>query len=183
MMIKLVSDRATGRLVGAQVIGGNGVDKRTDVFATAIAGRMTVFDLTNLDLAYAPPFGSAKDPAIVAGMVAQNAGREQLKLITPKELLRRLESGAPAQVLDVRPSYEHEMGAVPGAINIPVDEVRHRLKELNPAMETVVYDGNGSKAYLAARVLMQHGFASVRMLTGGYTLWPIFQALAARKPL
>ena len=183
MLIKLVTEPGTGRLLGAQVIGGNGVDKRTDVFATAIAGRMTVADLTNLDLAYAPPFGSAKDPAIVAGMVAQNAGREQLKLITAPELLRRLESGAPTQVLDVRQSYEHEIGSVPGAVNIPVDEVRHRLKELDPRLETVVYDTNGSKAYLAARVLMQHSFASVRMLTGGYTLWTIFEGLAARKPL
>ncbi|HEY3366976.1 MAG TPA: FAD-dependent oxidoreductase [Symbiobacteriaceae bacterium] len=181
LLIKLVLEQATGRLLGAQVLGGNGVDKRTDIFATAIAARMTATDLTNLDLAYAPPFGAAKDPAVVAGMVAQNIGRLQLPVITPPALQQRLDAGEPLQIVDVRPAYEYEIGAVPGAVNIPVDEVRDRLGELDPSAETVVYCANGSKAYLAVRVLMQNGFRSVAGLTGGYTLWPMFASLEAAR--
>ncbi|MFZ5817161.1 MAG: FAD-dependent oxidoreductase [Bacillota bacterium] len=175
MLIKLVVEESTGRLLGAQVVGGNGVDKRTDVFATAILGRMRVDDLTNLDLAYAPPFGSAKDPAIVAGMVAQNLRRGQLQAITPGALLDRLEAGAELQIVDVRNSYEYEVGAIPGAVNIPVDELRKRLHELDPSRETVVYDRSGSTAYVAARQLVQQGFGSVSSLTGGYLLFPVVQ--------
>ncbi len=175
MFIKLVAETETGRLLGAQVIGGNGVDKRTDIFATAILGKMHVEDLTNLDLAYAPPFGSAKDPAIIAGMVAQNIRQGSLQIITPDSLLARLEAGEPLQIVDVRNSYEYEIGAVPGAVNIPIDEVRSRIAELDPTMETVVYDRNGSTAYVAARQLMQQGFRSVASLTGGWVLFPIAQ--------
>lgn len=178
ILIKLVAERGTGRLLGAQLLGSGGVDKRADVFATAIAARMTAEDLTNLDLAYAPPFGAAKDPAIVAGMVLQNIGREQLRVVTPAELQARLKAGLPLQILDVRQPYEYDLGALPGAVNIPVDEVRHRLAELDPTAETIVYDGNGSKAYLAVRVLVQRGFGSVASLTGGYTVWPVVAATA-----
>lgn len=176
MLIKLVVEQGSGRLLGAQVVGGNGVDKRADVFATAILGRVRVDDLANLDLAYAPPFGSAKDPAIVAGMVAQNIRRGTLRVMQPGDLLAKLEAGADLQVVDVRPPYEFEMGAVPGAVNIPVDELRSRLEELDPTRETVVYDRTGSTAYVAARQLMQHGF-SVASLTGGFTLFPVVAGL------
>jgi len=175
MFIKLVYETGTGRLLGAQVVGGNGVDKRTDIFATAILGKMAVEDLTNLDLAYAPPFGSAKDPAIVAGMVAQNVRADSLTLITPDALLSRLEAGESLQIVDVRNSYEYEIGAVPGAVNIPVDQIRSRMGELDPDMDTVVYDRNGATAYVAARQLMQAGFRSVASLTGGWVLFPVVQ--------
>lgn len=176
MVIKLIAERETGRLMGAQVVGSNGVDKRTDVFATAITGRMTVEDLTNLDLAYAPPFGAAKDPVIVAGMHAQNIVRDKLRVVTPAQLTTMLETGAPLQVVDVRESFEYEIGSVPGAINIPIDELRNRYGELDAERETVVYDANGQKGYLAARVLVQRGFRSVASLTGGFTLWNGYQA-------
>lgn len=176
MIVKLVIEEGTGRLLGAQAIGGNGVDKRTDVFATAILGRMTVEQLTTLDLAYAPPFGSAKDPAVVAGMVAQNIGRGTLRIITAERLLERLEEGADLQVVDVRNPYEFDLGAVPGAINIPIDELRRRIGELDPTRDTVVYDRAGATAYVAARQLMQRGFGSVSSLTGGYTVFPVLQA-------
>ncbi|MFZ5824289.1 MAG: FAD-dependent oxidoreductase [Bacillota bacterium] len=179
MLIKLIADRETGRLLGAQLIGGNGVDKRTDVFATAIMGKLGVDDLTNLDLAYAPPFGSAKDPAIVAGMVVQNIRRGLLQVLTPEALLAKLEAGDDLQIIDLRNPYEFELGAIPGAINIPVDELRHRLAELDPSRETVVYDRNGSTAYVAARQLVQRSFASVASLTGGYVLFPVTQMVRA----
>lgn len=183
MVIKLVAEPSTGRLLGAQVVGGNGVDKRTDVFATAIMGRLTVEDLTNLDLAYAPPFGSAKDPAIVAGMVAQNSLSGQAAFLTPAEASGRLEAGEDWQVLDVREVYEHLVGALPGAVNIPLDELRSRLSELDPGKPVLVYDQNGQKAYWASRILMQSGFARVAALTGGYTVWSAFHfARAAAAP-
>lgn len=182
LMSKLVIEEGTGRLLGAQVIGASGVDKRTDVYATAILGGMTVDQLASLDLAYAPPFGSAKDPAIVAGMVAQNIRRGALRVITPERLLERLEAGEDLQVVDVRNSYEFEMGAVPGAVNIPVDELRSRIGELDPARETVVYDRTGATAYVAARVLMQRGF-TVSSLTGGYALFPAAEAVRMQRLL
>lgn len=176
MVIKLVLERESGRLLGAQVVGGNGVDKRADVFATAIAGRMTAADLTNLDLAYAPPFGSAKDPAVVAGMAAQNILRGVMPAVTPADLAGRLAASEPLQVVDVRQPFEWEIGQVPGSVNLPIDEVRSRLAELDPDQMTVVYDQNGSKAYVAARILMQRGFRQVHTLSGGFVLWSAYQA-------
>ena len=177
LLTKLLVEEETGRVLGAQVVGESGVDKRTDVYATAILAGMTVEQLANLDLAYAPPFGSAKDPAIVAGMVAKNIRRGTLRTITPERLLERLEAGEDLQVVDVRNPYEFDLGAVPGAVNIPVDELRSRIGELDPARETVVYDRTGATAYVASRVLVQRGF-TVSSLTGGYSLFPA--AAAAR---
>lgn len=180
LLTKLVVEAGTGRVLGAQVLGGRGVDKRADVYATAILGGMTVAQLSNLDLAYAPPFGSAKDPAIVAGMVAENIRRGTLRTITPERLLERLEAGEDLQVVDVRNAYEFDMGAVPGAVNIPVDELRGRIGELDPARETVVYDRTGATAYVAARVLMQQGF-SASSLAGGYALFPAAEAVRMQR--
>jgi NADPH-dependent 2,4-dienoyl-CoA reductase/sulfur reductase-like enzyme/rhodanese-related sulfurtransferase len=177
MLVKLIADRATGRLLGAQVLGGNGVDKRTDVFATAMAGGLTVDDLTNLDLAYAPPFGSAKDPAVVAGMMAQNVLRGQVGVVAPSALLDRLAAGDRLQLVDVRESYEYEIGALPGAVNIPIDQLRGRLGVLDPLLPTVVYDQTGKNAYLGARILSQRGFGDVATLSGGYALWPVAESL------
>ncbi|HYG60153.1 MAG TPA: FAD-dependent oxidoreductase, partial [Symbiobacteriaceae bacterium] len=171
MVIKLVAEAETGRLLGAQAVGTTGVDKRIDILATAIMGRMTVDDLTNLDLAYAPPFASAKDPAVVVGMVAQNILRGQARAVTPVALAARLEAGDPLQVVDVREPHEYLVDALPGAVNIPLDELRGRLGELSSAQETVVYDENGQKAYWASRVLAQQGFRSVAALTGGFVVW------------
>lgn len=179
MVIKLVWEAETGRLLGAQAVGGAGVDKRIDVIATAIMGKMTVEDLTNLDLAYAPPFGSAKDPVTVAGMHAQNVRRDQLQVITPREVAEALEAGVPLQVVDLREPYEYAIGALPGAVNIPFPQLRSRIGELDPTRRTVVYDGNGQRGYWGARVLAQHGF-DVRSLTGGYTLWEAYQAASWR---
>lgn len=179
MVIKLVWEKETGRLLGAQTVGGAGVDKRTDVFATAIMGRMGVEDLTNLDLAYAPPFGSAKDPVIVAGMHAQNIRRGQLQVMTARELAEAIQTGRSLQVVDVREPYEYAVEALPGAVNLPLGELRTRIGELDPTRETVVYDGNGQKGYWAARILAQRGFR-VSSLTGGMVLWSAYQA--SRQP-
>jgi rhodanese-related sulfurtransferase len=175
MVIKIVYEKQTGKLLGAQIVGPAGVDKRIDVFATAILGGLTVEQLVNLDLAYAPPFGSAKDPAIVAGMVAQNSLRSQISLVTPAVLSVMLLSQPDLQLIDVRPSYEANLGGVPGAINIYLDELRGRLAELDVNRPTVVYDQTGAKGYVAARILAGYGFP-VQSLSGGFVAWSAYEA-------
>lgn len=176
MSVKLVAERGTGRLLGAQVTGRSGVDKRLDVFATAIAGGLSVEDLGDLDLAYAPPFSSARDPAVMAGMAAHNIVSGQVAAITPHELnamLARPEGGGgrPLRVIDVRTAEEHARGAIPGSIHLPVDELRARLGELTgwaPDGITVAYCRSGQRSYLASRILSQHGVRGVYNLAGGY---------------
>lgn len=183
MIIKLVAENESGRLLGAQIIGGDGVDKRADVFATAIMGRLSVEDLTNLDLAYAPPFGSAKDPVLVAGMVSQNILGKQFDPVTPQDLSERLATGRDLQMLDVRETYEYFVEAIPGAVNIPIDELRGRLGELDRTREIVIYDQNGQKAYWASRILIQSGFPTVRVLSGGFTVWSAYQVTSISTPV
>jgi len=157
-----------GRVLGAQVAGEKGIDKRVDVMATIIRHRGTVYDLIDEELAYAPPFGSPKDPINLAGMVAAN----DLRGIAPvvdvdgaKELM-----AAGAIVLDVRGKGEHARGAIEGSTLIPVDELRARLDELPKGRKIVVHCAVGRRGYVAQRILMQHGFDAVN-LTGGYTSW------------
>jgi NADPH-dependent 2,4-dienoyl-CoA reductase/sulfur reductase-like enzyme/peroxiredoxin family protein/rhodanese-related sulfurtransferase/TusA-related sulfurtransferase len=168
LSIKILFAPDTGRLLGAQVIGRDGVDKRIDVFATAIRHRLTVDDLAELELAYAPPYGSAKDPVNVAGFTAQNILRKRMQVffaedvagIDPKKQL----------LLDVRTIEEHDQGTIPGARNIPLDGLRGRLGELDRSREIFVFCQVGLRGYLATRILEQHGFAA-RNLSGGYKTW------------
>lgn len=171
MAVKLIVERSTGRLLGAQAVGPRGVDKRIDVFATALLGRMTVEDLEDLDLAYAPPYGSAKDPAIVAGMVSANIHRGEVEAMTPQELAAAQAGGRDIQVVDVRTPGEYRAGHIPSAVNIPVDEMRQRYGELDPSRDTVVYCGIGYRSYLAYRILRQHGFRRLRNLSGSWRSW------------
>ena len=165
--MKLIVEKTTGRLLGAQIIGEQGVDKRIDVLATAIAGRMSVEDLETLDLAYAPQFNSAKGPVIMAGFVAANILRGEVKTITGDELKKKLEAKVLLQLLDVRTRKEYHDTHIPQARLIPVDELREHLDELDPTQETVVYCRVGLRGYLACRILSQHGFQNVYNLTGG----------------
>lgn len=175
MVMKLVVDKATSRVLGAQIVGGTGVDKRIDVLATAIYGKMTVEDLEDLDLAYAPPFSSAKDPVNVAGMVAANIWRGELESITPKELEAMLQQPN-LQVVDVRTPQEYARDHVPGAINVPLDNIRQRWTELDPNKETVLYCGVAYRSYLAYRVLKQQGFMLLCNMSGGFSSWQIHQS-------
>lgn len=170
--IKLLSEAGTGRLLGAQVIGERGVDKRIDVFATALAAGLRVTDLENLDLAYAPQFSSAKDPVIIAGFVAANIARQEMLSITCEELHARLARKEDIQLVDVRTAKEYAAGRLEGAKLLPIDELRDRLQELDPRKETVVYCGVGFRGYLAVRILQQNGFEHVRNLTGGILICP-----------
>lgn len=174
LSLKLLSERDSGRLLGAQIIGGQGVDKRIDVLATAIYGSMTVEDLENLDLAYAPPFNSAKDPVVMAGMNHANAWRGQARSWTPAEAAGPLGSGR-LQVVDVREPRELAEGTLPGAVNIPLPQLRARLAELDPSKETLVYCRSGQRSYFASRILSQRGFERVVSLGGGWLAWQLQQ--------
>ncbi len=171
MMIKLIADRETGRLLGAEITGGAGVDKRLDVLATAIYAGLKVTDLEQLDLAYAPPYGSAKDPVIVAGMVAADRFRGEYAALTPQELREELAAGRRLQIVDTRTPREYASGHVPGAVNLPLDELRGRYGELDAALPTVVYCGIGYRSYHAVKILMANGFTDVRNLSGGMSTW------------
>lgn len=165
--LKVLSDRKTGRLIGSQVVGKKGADKRTDVIAAAIAGGMTAGQLAALDLAYAPQFGSAKDPAIVAGMVLENQLRGLSEGLTVRQLEEQLKAGRDLKLIDVRTPGEFNSGSIPGAVNMPVDELRSRLAGLPKEADIVVFCRVGLRGYLAERILRQNGFAKVRNLSGG----------------
>ncbi|MEA4882465.1 MAG: FAD-dependent oxidoreductase [Clostridia bacterium] len=170
--IKLTVESNTGRLLGAQVAGEAGVDKRIDVFATAIYAGLTVFDLEQLDLAYAPQFSSAKGPEIMAGMAASNIVRDEVRNITSSRLAEILHDPA-LQLVDVRTDEEARRGMIPGAVHMPLHELRRRLGELDPARPTVVYCRTGIRSYIASRILTQRGFADVRNLSGAWLSWII----------
>lgn len=162
ILLKLCWDPATGRMLGAQVSGFGGVDKRLDVIATAIAGELTIDDLAQLELAYAPPFGAAKDIVNLAGFAAGNA---RDGLVTPVDVL----PGDPAvQILDVRPPPLVQAHPLPrsGALNIPLAQLRSRLGELDRGRPVVTVCALGKTSYFAARILAQNGFR-VSALTGG----------------
>ncbi|HEY3314928.1 MAG TPA: FAD-dependent oxidoreductase [Bacillota bacterium] len=173
MFIKLLAERRAGRLVGAQIVGGRGVDKRIDVLATAIAGRMGVTDLEDLDLAYAPPFGAARDPVIMAGMTQANLQRGEIDGCTPAELAGWL-GGADLQLVDVRDPAEWAGGIIEGAVTIPLPELRRRLNELDPARPTVIYCLSGQRSYFATRILKNSGFSKLQNLTGGFLGWTFY---------
>lgn len=173
--IKTVTHRDNGRLLGAQVVGRAGVDKRVDVLATAIYAGMNTEELANLDLAYAPPFSSARDPVGLAGLVAGNVRAGDVALMTSTELNQRLSKEAgELVVLDVRSGKElAQTGLVKGSLHLPLPELRDRLQELRPYRdrEVVVVCRAGLRAYVAARILAQSGFSRVHVLSGGILEW------------
>jgi NADPH-dependent 2,4-dienoyl-CoA reductase/sulfur reductase-like enzyme/rhodanese-related sulfurtransferase len=169
--LKLLFDPADGRILGAQAIGRSGVDKRIDVLAVALRAGMTVFDLEDLELCYAPPFGSAKDAVNMAGFVASNVLRSDVALWEPEELASL---GSDQMLLDVRTFQEHAAGTIPGGICAPLDELRDRIEDLPRAKELLVFCQVGLRGYVAARLLAQHGFR-VRNLSGGYTRYQMWK--------
>ncbi|AZV57826.1 CoA-disulfide reductase [Clostridium sp. AWRP] len=154
-----------GKILGAQAIGYDGVDKRIDVIATAIRFGGTVSDLTELELCYAPPFSSAKDPVNMAGFVAENVITGKTEVITPEEYLNCNKDNT--ILLDVRSDIEFNNGHIEGALNIPVDNLRERLGELDKNKEIIEYCQVGLRGYIASRILSQNGF-KVKNITGGY---------------
>lgn len=170
MLLKLLYAPGDGRLLGAQAVGQEGVDKRLDVLATAIQGGMSVEDLEGLDLCYAPPFGSAKDVVVMAGFVAANAYRGTSPGASPLTLLHEQASETPPFLADVRTRREFEEGHLSQAINIPLDELRDRLAEIPRESRIVLQCGTGYRSYLAQQILLMSGWTNVRNLHGGYGL-------------
>jgi NADPH-dependent 2,4-dienoyl-CoA reductase/sulfur reductase-like enzyme/rhodanese-related sulfurtransferase len=171
LALKLVYDRKTRRLLGGQAFGEEGVEKRIDVLAAALQGRLTLQDLAELDLTYAPPYSSANDPLNVAAFVGLNDLTGFSPLITAGELKAALASRGEAErpvVLDVRNLNEYEASHLRGALNIPVDELRFRLEDVPRDRPLVVHCRSGYRSHLASRILQQNGFEGVRNLTGGY---------------
>ncbi len=170
MTIKLLFDPESGRILGAQAVGGAGVDKRIDVISVAIQAGMTAFDLEEMELCYAPQFGSAKDPVNMAGFVAAGLLRGDHPQVDFEEVLAwESDGGVPAGtlLLDVRTAEEFSQGNVPGAINIPVDDLRGRLGEIPAGARILCYCQVGQRGYLATRILLQRGFDAAN-LGGGW---------------
>ncbi len=170
MSVKILFTPDTGRLLGAQVIGKTGVDKRIDIFATAIRHGLTVQDLGELELSYAPPYGSAKDAINIAGFTAQNILDGKVKMFYPEDLEFMCKNGT---LLDVRTELEHEQGAINGSIVIPLDQLRQRMGELDKSKPVLVYCQIGVRGYLATRILGQNGFNAYN-LSGGYKTYSTF---------
>ena len=160
--------RETGEILGAQIVGFEGTDKRIDIISTAIHGHMTVSDLAELELAYAPAFASAKDAVNIAGYVAQNYLEGLVDFFYPEDIEKLRETDG--VFLDVRSPKEFERGHLEGAAHIPVDNLRERLGELDKSKPLYVYCGVGLRGYVAYRILAQAGF-KVSNLAGGMTLY------------
>ncbi len=173
MSIKLLFSPDDGRILGAQAVGFSGVDKRIDVIATVMRLRGTVYDLTRLELCYAPPFSSAKDPVNMAGYTAENILKSKFTPFYPEDV----DGVDPekALLLDVRTNEEFEAGTIPGAVNIPLDSLREELNRLPKGRGIYLFCQIGLRGYLAARILLQNGFVNVRNLSGGYRLWKEIQ--------
>jgi rhodanese-related sulfurtransferase len=164
MHLKVLFDAVDGTLLGAQAVGVDGVDKRIDVIAVAIRAGMTIEDLENLELAYAPPYGSAKDPVNMAGFVGGNQLRGDVALWYAEEWPSLPEN---AVVLDVRSPLENSKWAIPGSLNIPHTELRARLDEVPLDVPLYVYCRSGFRSYLAQRILVQSGWSDAKTLAGG----------------
>lgn len=175
MSLKLLFDPQSGRILGAQAVGGAGVDKRIDVLAVAIQAGMTVFDLEEMELAYAPQYGSAKDPINMAGFVAGGLLRGDHPQVDVESVLAASAAEQPL-LLDVRTSQEFASGHIPGAVNIPVDDLRSRFGELPRDRKIAAYCQVGQRGYLATRILLQAGFSAANV-GGGYKAYQLFKSI------
>ncbi len=169
MTIKATFSPADGKLLGAQIVGYDGVDKRIDEFALVIKRGGTVYDLQAIEQAYAPPYSSAKDPVAVAGYVAGNILSGKMKPLYWREL--RDADLSKVTLIDVRTPDEFSLGALKGAINIPLDDMRERINEIPADKPVFLYCGVGLRGYLASNILRQNGFDDVRNLVGGIKLY------------
>ena len=169
MSMKLIFDKDNGKVLGAQVVGYEGADKRIDVLATAIRAGMTIYDLTRLELAYAPPFSSAKDPVNMAGFTAENIMTGKTKIFH-WDMVDQLPRDGSVNLLDIRTSIEYQNGSIDGFINIPVDELRQNLFKLDKKKPVYVVCQIGLRGHVACRILSQYGYECYN-LSGGYRLY------------
>ena len=173
MVLKVIFDE-NGKIFGAQAVGEAGVDKRIDVIATAIKGNLTVYDLPEIEITYAPPYNSAKDPVNIAGYTAENILKGDLEMVNYDDFWQFVEENN-AVILDVRTSKEFSGGAIEGAININVDDLRENLENLDKNKVYAIYCQVGLRGYLANRIMRNNGFRAVN-LNGGYNLWSKVQS-------
>lgn len=166
MTIKIVFSPDDGRLFGAQIVGYVGVDKRIDLLASIIKLNGTIYDLTEIEHAYAPPYSSAKDPVNIAGFTAENILNKTANTFSWRDV-KNLDFST-SMMIDVRSADEFELGSIQGAVNIPMDEIRSRMSEIPTDKKIFVYCGVGLRGYVAARILMQSGYKEVYNLNGGY---------------
>ena len=170
MSLKILFSPSDGRLLGAQIVGFDGVDKRVEMAAQVIQHHGTVYDLTELEHAYAPPYSAAKDPINMAGFVAENILCGKVKIAQWRDLNPDDNS---TTLLDVRTADEYALGTIPSSINIPLDSLRSRIAELPKGKPIIVNCAVGLRGYLAYRILVQHGFTDVRNLSGGFKTWHV----------
>ena len=173
IVIKGIADRATGLMLGAQIVGGEGVDKRIDVFVTAITYRAKAEDLFHLDLAYAPPFSTTKDPVMYTGMILDNAISRGRELITQKDLDALIESGEPYQLIDAREPGQFAKNAIPTAVSLPHAAIREKAGELDADIPTVTYCNKGVTGNAAQNILLGRGFRDVKNVSGGQKQYAI----------
>lgn len=169
MTVKITFSPKDGKLLGAQIVGYNGVDKRIDEFSQVIKHQGTIYDLMTLEQAYAPPFSSAKDPVAVAGYVAGNILNGKMQPLYWREL--RDADLSKVTLIDVRTPDEFALGALKGAVNIPLDDMRGRIKEIPTDKPVYLYCGVGLRGYLASNILLQNGYKEVKNLVGGLKLY------------
>jgi len=171
MIIKGIADKSDGRLLGVQIVGEQGVDKRLDVFATAITFKAKVSDLFHLDLGYAPPFSTAKDPVMYTGMILDNAINRGRELLTPQAYDELVKSGEKHLLLDVRDSFSYMKNHIKNAHNIPLAHLRDELQNMDKELLTVAYCNRGVTSNAAQNILKNKGFKKVLNLSGGQTLY------------
>lgn len=168
--LKLIFDKESGKIFGAQIVGADGVDKRLDVIAAAMRGGLKAYELADLELSYAPPYSSAKDPVNMAGYVASNIMEGLVDTLQWHEVDHYVENGG--LLIDVRDEIERELGYIPGSINIPLNSLRDRLHDIPVDSEVAVSCQVGLRGYLAARILKQNGY-KVRNVDGGYKTYSV----------
>ena len=169
MFIKTIFDKDTGKILGAQIVGEDGVDKRCDVIAAAINFKATVYDLTKLELCYAPPYSSAKDPVNMAGYVAENILKGVVKIFHYHDVSSLPKDGS-VNLIDTRTRGEYRLGHIDGFINIPVDSLRERMNEIDKSKPVYIVCHVGLRGYLACRILEGYGYTCYN-LSGGYALY------------
>jgi len=181
MSIQITFSPDNGTLLGAQVVGYDGADKRLDVMASIIKNKGTIYHLAQFEHAYAPPFSSAKDPVNMAGFVADNMLHKRLRVIYWNEVTGR---DPDSLLIDVRSPEEFAKGTIPGAVNLPIDDLRNSMQKLPADKKIYIFCQIGLRGYLAQRILVQNGYQHVSNISGGYALWSICdreQSLAINK--
>ena len=167
----IVFDRQTGKILGFEAIGAEGVDKKVDIISMALKGNLSIADLTSCDFAYHPAFGSAKDPINLIGMIGENYMNKDVDFINCEELENKIRNKDDFTLLDVRTEREYEIGHIENAVLIPVDSLRENLEKVDKKKFLVVYCKSGYRAYLAYRILQNNGFTNIKCLNGSYISW------------